>query len=83
MGGGHAQIAQHHVIANLDGVGADVCDGAQRVEAADRFDFKLLGAQHHPLAAAIDGDRQHQSGGLGCGWNRADLAADDQHATVL
>ena len=55
-----AQVAQHAVVADLDGVGAHVRQRSQRVHARDGFDLQRVGVEHHPLFTAVDGDRQHQ-----------------------
>ena len=75
---GPAQVAQHAVVADLDGVGAHMGQRPQRVDALNGLDLQLVGVEHHPLFAAVDGDRQHQHRRLRGGGNRPHLAADDQ-----
>ena len=77
-----AEVAQHAVVADLDGVGAHMGQRPQRVHALDGLDLQLVGVEHHPLFTAVDGDRQHQHRRLRRGGNRAHLAADDQAVTV-
>ena len=73
-----AQVAEHTVVADFDGVRADVRQWAQRIHTLDRLDLQPVGVEHHPLLAAVDGNRQHQHGGL-CGrWDRPHFAPDDQ-----
>ena len=79
---GPAQVAEHAIIADLDGVGAHVCQRPQRVDALDRLDLQRLGVEHHPLFATVDGDRQHQDRRLRRGGNRPHLAADDQASRI-
>ena len=54
----------------------------QRVDALDGLDLQLVGVEHHPLLAAVDGDRQHQHRRLRGRGNRTHLAADDQAVAV-
>ena len=82
MRGDHAEIAQHRIVTDLDGVGAHMRDRSQRVDAADRLDFELVGAQHDPLFAAVDCHRQHQHRRLAGRGHRPDLAADHQRVTL-
>ena len=77
-----AEVAQHTVVADLDGVGAHMGQRPQRVDALDGFDLQLVGVEHHPLFAAVDGDRQHQHRRLRRGGNRTHLAANHQAVTV-
>ena len=77
-----AQVAQHAVVADLHGVGADVRDRPQRVDAPDGFDLQLVGVDHHPLFAAVDCDGQHQHRRLRRRGHRPHLAADDQAIAV-
>ncbi len=77
-----AQGAEHTVVADLDGVGAHMGQRPQRVDALDGLDLQLVGVEHHPLFAAVDGHRQHQHGGLSRSGHRPHLAADDKAFTV-
>ncbi len=74
----HAEVGQHDVLTDLDGIGPHIGDGAQGVQAFHRFDLELIGAQHHPCLAAVDRDGQHQQRGLRRGGDRTDFAADHQ-----
>ena len=77
-----AQVAQHEVVADLDGVGAHIGQRPQRIHAFDRLDFQRLGVENHPFLAAVDRHRQYQHRRLpGCG-NGAHLASDDQAVSV-
>ena len=49
-----AQVAQHAVVADLDGIGAHVRDRSQRVDAPHGLDLELVGVEDHPLLAAVD-----------------------------
>ena len=49
-----AQVGQHAVVADLDGVGAHVGQRAQRVDALDGLDLELVGVEDDPLLAAVD-----------------------------
>ena len=77
-----AQIAQHPVVTDLDGVRADVRERSQRVDTADRLDLQCGGVEHHPLLAAVDRHRQHQHRGLRGSGHGPHLAADDKTVTV-
>ncbi len=77
-----AQVAQHAVVADLHGVGADVCHRSQRVHALDGFDLQLVGVEHDPLITAVDCHRQHQHRRLFGRGHRPDLATDDEVVTV-
>ncbi len=77
-----AEVGQHAVVADLDGVGADMGQGPQRVNALDGFDLQLVGVEHHPLLAAVDRHRKHQHRRLRGGRDGPHLAADDQAVTV-
>ena len=81
-GQGPAQVAQHAVVADLDGVGAHMGQRSQRVDTLDGFDLQLVGVEHHPLFAAVDGHRQHQHRRLRRGGNRPHLAANHQVVTL-
>ena len=83
-GAGHraAEVRQHAVVGDLDGVGADVCQRAQRVDALDGFDLDLVGVEDDPFLAAIDGYGQHQQRRLRGGGHGADLTPDDEAATL-
>ena len=73
-----AQVAQHAIVTDLDGVGAHMRQRSQRVHAGDGLDLQLVGVEHHPLFAAVDGHRKHQHRRLGGRRDRANLAADHQ-----
>ena len=73
-----AQVGQHAVVADLDGVGPDVRDRAQRVDAGYGFDLDLIGVEDEPLLAAVDRDGQHQDRRLRRGGDGAHLATDDE-----
>ena len=73
-----AQVAQHAVVADLDGVGPHVGQRPQRVDALDGLDLQLVGVEHHPLFAAVDRDRKHQHRRLRRRGHRPHLAADDE-----
>ncbi len=77
-----AQVAQHAVVADLHGIGADMSHRSQRVDAAHGFDLQLVGVDHHPLFAAVDRHRKHQHRRLGGGGHRPHLATDDQAVAV-
>ena len=77
-----AQVAQHAIVADLDGVGAHMRQRSQRVDAVDGLDLQLVGVEDHPLFAAVDRHRQHQHRRLRGRGNRAHLAADDQAVAV-
>ena len=79
---GAAQVAQHAVVADLDGVGANMGQRPQRVDAHDGLDLELVGVEHHPLLAAVDGHRKHQHRRLSSRRYGAHLAADDQVIAV-
>ena len=77
-----AQIAQHAVVADLDGVGAHIGQRPQRIHARDRLDLQRLGVEYHPFLAAVDRDGQHQHRRLPGRGDGTHLTADDQAISV-
>ena len=77
-----AQVAQHAVLADLDGACANMGDRPQRVHACDLLDFELAGVEHHPHGADVGGHRQHEQRRL-CGRkHRTRLAPDHEHIAL-
>ena len=82
-GQGAAQVAQHPVVADLDGVGAYVRDRPQRVDARRRARSRVASASRttHSSPDSI-ADRQHQHRRLRGRGYRAHLTADHQPVAV-
>jgi hypothetical protein len=77
-----AQVAEHPIIADLDGIGTHVGDGPEGIDALDGFDLQLVGVEDHPLLAAIDRHRKHEHRGLRGRGHRPHLAPDHQAVTL-
>ena len=75
---GPAQVGQHAVVGDFDGVGPHVGDRPQGVDTLNRFDLEVGGVDDHPQFARLDGDRQHQYRCLRGGRDSSHLTADHQ-----